>query len=547
MRMDFVDTHAHLDFPEFANDQEKVVERALNAGVRQIVTIGTDLEGCERAIGIAEKYPHIVRAAIGIHPHDADATDASTWPKLEALAADPRVVAIGETGLDYYKKLSAPEKQREAFARQLEIAARLNKPVAIHCRDAFSDCYSILTSSGFVDADEPNVKRPTDNRSKTAAPLQSAPGGKRHRCLCAGQTGDRPRPAGVMHCFSGTVDHARRFLGLGFLISFAGQLTFTNADKLRETAAKIPVECVMLETDCPFLAPQAKRGTRNEPAYVPYIAGELAAIHRLALADIARITTRNARWLFGLAGADAAKIVYRIRDSVYVNLTERCSSSCVFCLRHFTDYVKGHNLRLGRREPSAQEVIEALKAEDIGVTVCRSRLPAATDRAASVSERKHEPSNATLPPAADLPLTPLDGPAREVVFCGYGEPTMRLDVLKDAAKYAKTSGLQVRLDTNGHGDLINERKILPELVGLVDAVCVSLNAPNAEEYDRLCRPSFGARTFDAVVEFIREARALLPKTEITAVAYPGLNIEECHELAARMNVTLRLREHNVVG
>ncbi len=515
--MDFIDTHAHLDFPEFANDQEQVVQRAVDAGVRNIITIGTDLNSCEESLAIAEKYPEVVRAALGIHPHDADSADASTWSRLEALAADPKVVAMGETGLDYYKKQSTPGKQREAFARQLEIAGRLNKPVAIHCRDAFSDCYSILTSSGFVDAGEPNLKRTV--------------------------------PAGVMHCFSGTVDHARRFMGLGFLISFAGQLTFTNAGRLRETAAKIPIECVMLETDCPFLAPQAKRGTRNEPAYVPYIAGELAGIHGLALADVARITAWNARRLFGLAGANEAKIVYRIRDSVYVNLAERCSSSCVFCLRHFTDYVKGHNLRLGAREPLASEVIEALKAEGIG---SQGMLEGSTGFSATDGSARDGPACAPKPgepsaPQTELSLTPLDGPAREVVFCGYGEPTMRLEVLKEVAKYAKASGLQVRLDTNGHGDLINKRKILPELVGLVDSVCVSLNAPGAEEYDRICRPSFGSGTFDRVVEFIREARALLPRVEVTAVTYPGFNVAKCHELAARLDVGIRLREYNVVG
>ncbi|MDQ7780755.1 MAG: TatD family hydrolase [Planctomycetota bacterium] len=527
--MRFVDTHAHLDFPEYASDLEAVIGRAQEAGVRRIVTIGTDLESCRKALSIAERYPDIVRAALGIHPHDAGAVDASVWPELErlareprlsdachpGLAREPRVAGIGETGLDYFKKLSPPDKQKEAFRKHLEIAAKVGKPVIVHCRDAYSDCYSILTESGFYDVDEARpLGRPIPRTAdKSGGPVV---------CLCREhREGEGLRPAGVMHCFSGTVDHARRFAGLGFLVSFAGQLTFANAGKLRETAAKIPIECVMLETDCPFLAPQARRGERNEPAFIPFIAEELARIHKLAVADIARVTTQNAKWLFNLPEEDAGRIVYRIRDSVYVNLTERCSAACVFCLRHFTDYVKGHNLRIRNAEPSAEAVLAALRVEGIG-----------TD-----SERKQEGQAATGP----------DGPPREVVFCGYGEPTLRLDVLKEVAAHVKKLGLQVRLDTNGHGDLINGRRIAPELVGLVDAVCVSLNAADAEEYERICRPSFGREAYDRVLEFARAARALLPKTEMTVVAYPGLNVQRCREIAASIDVPLRVRDYNVVG
>jgi len=195
----------------------------------------------------------------------------------------------------------------------------------------------------------------------------------------------------------------------------------------------------LLETDAPFLTPQPRRGKRNEPAFVTYAADKLAEIKGLSSRDIARITSLNASLLFGIGGKDkTAKIVYQIRKSLYLNLTNRCTNNCCFCVRNDTTYVKGHNLKLSQ-EPSIEELWQATTAED-------------------------------------------PGRYQEVVFCGLGEPTLRLEVIKEIARRLKTRGIRVRLNTNGQGNLIHARNILPELEGLIDAISVSLNAEDKEKY-----------------------------------------------------------------
>ena len=226
---------------------------------------------------------------------------------------------------------------------------------------------------------------------------------------------------------------------LGLYISFAGPITFSNADKLREVAKSVPIERLLFETDSPFLSPQPKRGERNEPSYLSFIIPVLADIYGLSVNDIKRITTFNAYKLFGIGEHEhEGKIAYTIRNSLYINLTNRCSNACSFCMRETYPIVKGHHLGL-KREPTADEVLKAIG----------------------------DPSGYD-----------------EVVFCGYGEPTERLDVLITVARYLKSKGKRIRLDTNGHGDLINGRSIISELKGLIDTICISLNAETAENMKR---------------------------------------------------------------
>jgi TatD DNase family protein len=252
----FVDTHAHLDFPEFEKDVNEVVERALASGVTAIVNIGTSVESSRKVIEISREFD-CCWAAVGIHPHDAKDVSDSAMEALRELGKDKKVVAVGEVGLDFYRNLSPREIQEAAFRRFLDLAEELDKPVIIHSRDASRQTLQILEGRG--------------------KPLR-----------------------GVMHCFSSSPEVAKRCFGLGLLVSCAGQITFSNADTLRTKFRQIPYQNVMLETDCPFLAPQKWRGERSEPAYIPEIAQEFSRLYSVPLEEIARVTTENAKKLFGI-------------------------------------------------------------------------------------------------------------------------------------------------------------------------------------------------------------------------------------------------------
>jgi TatD DNase family protein len=254
---DLFDTHAHLHFPEFAGDLDAVLARARAAGVVRLVTIGTDPETTEAALALAAREPG-VWASAGIHPHDAAAADEAAFAAIERLAAAPRVVAVGEIGLDYFRNLSPPEVQRAVFRRLLDVARRVAKPAVVHCRDAHDDTLAILAEAR------------------------------------VGEVG------GVMHCFSGDVAIARRALDLGLLVSLAGPVTYRNARALPDVARFVPVDRLVVETDCPFLPPEGHRGRRNEPAYLALTAARVAALRAEPLADLARHLSANACRLFGV-------------------------------------------------------------------------------------------------------------------------------------------------------------------------------------------------------------------------------------------------------
>jgi TatD DNase family protein len=257
--MFLTDTHTHLDFPHFDDDRERVIERAAAAGVRAMVNVGTDLASSRAAVALGEAYPQIY-AAVGVHPHDAKTLTGETLEELEALAGHPKVVAVGEIGLDFYRDLSPRDKQRQAFQQQLALASEAGKPVIIHDREAHSEVMSIL-----------------------------------RRWVEGGN-----RPAGVLHCFSGDLAMAQEAIELGFYVSIAGPVTFENARRLRELVRQLPLEKLLVETDCPYLAPHPHRGKRNEPAYVKLVAQEVARVKGLSSEKVARITSDNAQALFAL-------------------------------------------------------------------------------------------------------------------------------------------------------------------------------------------------------------------------------------------------------
>jgi len=256
--MPLFDTHAHLHFPHFADDLDAVLGRARQAGVRAMVTIGTDRETNPAAAALAERLADVY-ASVGIHPHDAAEAREADFEEMERLARSSRkVVALGEMGLDFYRNLSPRDVQERTFRRQLALARALRKPVIVHCRDAHPEVLAILAAE--------NV----------------------------GEVG------GVMHCFSGDVDVAKRCLDLGLLISVAGPVTYKNARTLPAVARFVPEDRLVVETDCPYLPPHPHRGQRNEPAYVALTAARVAELRSADPALLAAIMAENAARLFGV-------------------------------------------------------------------------------------------------------------------------------------------------------------------------------------------------------------------------------------------------------
>jgi TatD DNase family protein len=258
-----VDSHCHLDFEDFREDLSEILARARATGIVAMVCVGSggDLDTAKRAVALAETQPDVF-AAIGIHPQDACKMEPEFWPALEELAKNPRVVGIGETGLDYYYEHSPRQVQREVFERFLRLATAAKRPVICHVRDAHDDTIALLH----------------------AGPL--------------------PDPGGVIHCFSGSVQHARRYLDLGFHLSFSGVLTYKKADDIRAAAAFAPADRILVETDAPYLAPVPHRGQRNEPAHVARTLETLARVRGVPLERVAEATTANAFRLFALTLAD---------------------------------------------------------------------------------------------------------------------------------------------------------------------------------------------------------------------------------------------------
>jgi TatD DNase family protein len=456
-----VDSHAHLDSKPYATDLDAVIARAGANGVGHILTVGCDLESSRVSVDLALRYNNVF-ASVGIHPHDASTVNKAVIDELaRMIEAIDKVVAVGETGLDFYRDRSPRDKQEAAFRSHIRLAKQTGKPLIIHDRDAHDDVVRIMQEENAGDA------------------------------------------GGVLHCFSGDLDMARKCVAMGFYISFAGPLTYPKNDALRNIARTLPIDVMLVETDSPYLAPQNWRGKRCEPAYVRATAQKLAELKGLTLEDVARITSLNAWRLFGIGDVDqSTRITYVIRNSLYLNITNRCTNHCTFCAK-FKDFtVKGHQLCL-EREPSVDEVLAAIG----------------------------DPSA-----------------YNEVVFCGYGEPLLRLDLVKQVAGYLKEQKkISVRVNTDGQANLVHGRNVLPELAGLVDAISVSLNAPDASTYQKICRSEFGKQGYAALKEFLIEAKRHIPSVTATAVTLPGIDIEACRRVAEELQVEFRERVYNEVG
>lgn len=251
------DTHVHLNAEQYKEDLEEVIKRAQSEGVTNMVVVGFDRPTIEKAMLLVEKYDFLY-ASVGWHPVDAiDMTEADLeW--IEELSAHPKVVALGEMGLDYYWDKSPKDIQKEVFRKQIALAKRVKLPIIIHNREATQDIVDILKEEGAEEI------------------------------------------GGIMHCFSGSEEIAKECMKMNFYISFGGPVTFKNAKKVKEVAADIPLDYLLIETDCPYLTPHPFRGKRNEPAHVKLVAEEIARLKELPFEEVARVTTENAKKLFGI-------------------------------------------------------------------------------------------------------------------------------------------------------------------------------------------------------------------------------------------------------
>lgn len=254
-----IDTHCHLDFHQFNNDRVEMIERAREAGVTRMIIPAIDLHNCHDVIRVAEQFEGVY-CAVGVHPNSTAGWQTSDLEEIRAFAAHPKVVSIGEIGLDYHWDKSPKKQQHKAFIEQMQLADELDLPIIIHNRKASEDVISLMWASPLVDKWN----------------------------------------AGVMHSFSAPPLIARKALNLGFHFGFTGPLTFKKAGELRDISAEIPLDRILLETDAPFLTPEPKRGKRNEPSYVPYIAAKLAEVRGISVEEVAAATTANAVRLFGL-------------------------------------------------------------------------------------------------------------------------------------------------------------------------------------------------------------------------------------------------------
>lgn len=251
----YFDTHAHLDDGRFSEDREAMIQSVFDSGVNLVVNVGADMDGSKASVHLASQYDGMY-AAVGIHPYDAQSMTEEDIEVLRELSKSPKVVAVGEIGLDYHYDEADKDKQKEWFLRQIKLAEELNLPYIVHDREAHADCLEVIKKSGYF--------------------------------------------RGVMHCFSGSSEMARELCDLGFYISFAGPVTFKNGKKAKEAAKNVPLDRILIETDSPYLSPEPYRGQRNDSSKVRFVAKEIAELRGMTEEVLANITLENGKRFFGI-------------------------------------------------------------------------------------------------------------------------------------------------------------------------------------------------------------------------------------------------------
>jgi TatD DNase family protein len=445
----FFDSHCHLHDEKFERDVERVIDRARAANVLRMLTLGDSVESSRRALALARRQPEVL-AAVGIHPHNAHDADDAAFRHIEELLESPRAVAVGEIGLDYYHHHSGHEKQRAVFRRQLAMAREHRMPVAIHCREAYEDLFA-------------------DLKAEKGSEI-----------------------GGVCHCFSGTASDARRLVEMGFAIGVGGTCTYTKAEDVRDALRAVTISDVLLETDSPYLAPQSKRGRRNEPANIPIIARAVAELYGESYRDVARITSFNTERAFRLRKEHLPNAVYINQNMICVNLTNACTNHCEFCQRRGAGFLRGHHLRL-EHEPEPVRVVEQIARTEY------SCYPT-------------------------------------VAFSGLGESMLRLDSVLEIARVAKNLGKRVVMETNGCGLLVHGDGLWEKVRGLIDEFHVSLNAHDQKTYNELCHPENPETAFPSMLEFIRAAREKGFLVTARTLDLPEVDLKKAHALARSLGV-----------
>ncbi len=393
----------------------------------------------------------------GVSPLDANNYNKKIENKLLKLIKEKKIISIGEIGLDYADKKNNNDIQKIVFKKQLLLAKKYKLPIIVSCRFAYRDCYKIIKE---IFGENNNIK-------------------------------------GVLNFNSENKKQIKSFISLGMFISFSyNNYNLKNKKKLFEIISTIPQDKLLI------------RSLQNISSIIEYnkslfflekiIKTITKARKKVNIEDIKRITAQNAISIFGLSTKHEDVYVYKIRNSLYINLTNRCTNNCVFCPRIKNPTVKGYNLRISK-EPSAIEIIKKID-----------------------NPKKYD----------------------EIVFCGYGEPTLRLQVVKKIAKWVKENKGKTRLNTNGHGNIIAGRDITSDLKNLFDIISISLNFHNKELYIKNCKPIFGKKTWDELLDFIRKIKNTCPNVIITAIeGYKGVNIIKCNGIAKKLRVKFRKRTY----
>ena len=454
-----IDSHTHLTSKEFKQDRFDVLMSAREAGISRMLAVGTNLNDSQMSMELARKFSFI-DASIGLHPHEASQWNTECLDYIKTCLSS--AVAIGEIGLDFYYNFSTPDQQIHALTDQLELAQAEKMPVILHCRDAYSQLISILD----------------DTLSNNHA-------------------------GGVIHCFNGSLEHARQFLNMGFLVGFGGMLTFKKSDNLRSVFQAIPNDSILFETDCPYLAPVPYRGKRNEPKYVSGIYTLGAHLKQTPLETLTGIIANNYARVFNLNDSiSSGSYIYRNGNRCYINLTNDCMNKCHYCIRAKKDSLWGYNLWLDK-EPAVADVVSAISQE------------------------------------SDI---------QEFIFCGYGEPLLRYKKIVSIAKCLLNTGIPIRINTSGHLPRSwNIQEIIDQLSPLINTIEVSIGGASSESYIQICRPvdDQPETAFDRVIEFVKTCIAAQQMTvKLSVVTDPDIDLNACRNLAAELGLPLKERPYS---
>ena len=425
-----------------------------------VISMGTCLESSRRTLDLAASYAGVY-AAVGVHPSDVKGINERTIRDIAKLAADPKAVAVGEIGLDYYREGAPHKAQRRWFREQIRLAIEVKKPIIVHCRDSADDIHAILEEEKAW------------------------------------------RAGGVIHCFTG--DEANRpgnsWTSI-FIWARAGPSPFRAPKNSAKSSSGSPSSACCSRRTAPISPPRPTGASVTSRPTSRAWRRLWPNSHGMSTEEVTRLTTENVRRLFGVGPArEEGTIAYALGGTLYLNITNDCQNSCFFCGLLSDCVYKGHNLKLGQ-EPDAAEVLAA---------------------------------------AGD--------PTRfeEVVFSGFGEPTLRLDLVKEVAGELKRRGAKrIRLVTNGLANKTYERNILPELGGLVDAISISMQAESPEAYAKICKTKDVEDPYPLVKEFVRWSKNYIPEVEVTAVRMNGLiDIEACEKVATE-ELGVPFRAHDYV-